>query len=117
MKAAFLSRWFLVLLALRKLNVMSSTLYSCSHFPDVALWLLLSLPCVVIIIGGIVYKIKVGFRDEKSPPKFCRQTNRCYLVLKTVNRKPICRPKDSDPVMFRFLQTKTGFITYFIILP
>ena len=24
--------------------------------------------------------------------------------------------KDSDPVMFRFLQTKTGFVTYFIIL-
>ena len=46
----------------------------------------------------------------------------CYflylkIVLKTVNRKPICRPKDSDPVTFRFLQTKTGFITYFIILP
>ena len=39
------------------------------------------------------------------------------LVLKTVNRKPICRPKDTDPVTFRFLQTKTGFITYFIILP
>ena len=38
------------------------------------------------------------------------------LVLKTVNQKPICRPKDSDPVMFRFLLTKTGFVTYFIIL-
>ena len=36
-------------------------------------------------------------------------------MLKTVNRKPIFRPKDSDPVTFRFLQTKTGFITYFII--
>ena len=34
-----------------------------------------------------------------------------------VNRKPICRPKDSDPVTFRFLQTKTGFITHFIPSP
>ena len=39
------------------------------------------------------------------------------VVLKMVNRKPICQPKDSDLVTFRFLQTKTGFITYFIILP
>ena len=33
------------------------------------------------------------------------------VVLKTVNRKPICRPKDTDPVTFRFLVTKTGFAT------
>ena len=26
-----------------------------------------------------------------------------YAVFKTVNRKPICRPKDSDPVTFCFL--------------
>ena len=43
-------------------------------------------------------------------------TKKWLVVLKTVNRKPICRPKDSDPVMFRFLLTKTGFVTYFIIL-
>ena len=33
------------------------------------------------------------------------------LVLKTVNLKPICLPKDTDPVTFRLLETKTGFTT------
>ena len=28
--------------------------------------------------------------------------------------QPIFRPKDSDPVMFRFLLTKTGFITFHV---
>ena len=37
--------------------------------------------------------------------------NHNEIVLKTVNRKPICRPKDTDPVTFRFLVTKTGFAT------
>ena len=33
------------------------------------------------------------------------------LVLKTVNRKPIYRQKETDPVTFRFLVTKTNFAT------
>ena len=32
-----------------------------------------------------------------------------------VNRKPICRPKVTDPVTFRFLLTKTGFAIYYCI--
>ena len=55
---------------------------------------------------------------EKKQPVYLKKSY-CdnILVLKTVNRKPVCQPKDSDPVTFRFLQTKTGFITYVIILP
>ena len=32
------------------------------------------------------------------------------IVLKTVNWKPICPPKDIDPVTFRFLFTNSLFI-------
>ena len=41
------------------------------------------------------------------------------IVLKMVNRKPICRPKDTNTVRFRFLQIKTCFLTYslFMSLP
>ena len=41
----------------------------------------------------------------------CLPSHPDLVVLKTVNRKPICRPKDTDPVTFRFLVTKTGFAT------
>ena len=34
------------------------------------------------------------------------------VVMKIVNQKPICRPKDIDPVTFQFLLTKTGVVTY-----
>ena len=34
------------------------------------------------------------------------------VVFKTVNWKPICRPKDTDLDTFCFLPTKTGFFTY-----
>ena len=37
--------------------------------------------------------------------------NEITLVLKMVNRKHICRLKDTDTVTFRFLVTKTGFAT------
>ena len=34
------------------------------------------------------------------------------VVLKIVNRKPIFRPKEGDPLMFSFLLIKTGFHIY-----
>ena len=61
------------------------------------------------------YKIIGKQEILNAKPEFEEIIN-CYLVLKTVNRKPICPPKDSDLVTFRFLLTQTGFITYFIIL-
>ena len=38
------------------------------------------------------------------------------VVIKTVYRKPISRPKASDWVTFSFSSNQTSFVTYFISL-
>ena len=57
-----------------------------------------------------ICKYKLTLQIFGRSPKY-EEIIHFYVVLKTVDWKPIFRPKDSDPVTFCFLLTKTGVVT------